>query len=327
LYPPSGGYVKARSTRGAARKRENAGSDRPLGADISLARSGANTYNSADPREVPLLSPRCSGILTLQTRMPPPKPALQLDELTAIQRRFQRVFLFMNLLTLALVVLVGVRLTGPSPPKIADNLGICLLAFSSACLCAGQFYCLRRTSKESRTRIERLAFLDALTGAHNHRYLDMALRAELKRAKRYAHSLCLAYIDLDSFKPVNDDFGHEIGNHVLADIGRILLVTVRESDTLGRVGGDEFIIILPETDLSGAHIFSERLRTEVEELFADDIVIPRDKRVSFSSGIATFPADAATKDELISHADMALYQAKRSGKNRTCLYSSSMSEK
>jgi len=248
--------------------------------------------------------------------MPPPKPALQLDELTAIQRRFQRVFLFMNLLTLALVVLVVVRLTGPSPPKIADNLGICLLAFSSACLCAGQFYCLRRTSKESRTRIERLAFLDALTGAHNHRYLDMALRAELKRAKRYAHSLCLAYIDLDSFKPVNDDFGHEIGNHVLADIGRILLVTVRESDTLGRVGGDEFIIILPETDLSGAHIFSERLRERIEGYCLDITEEARVDYVRCSIGVVAYTGGEQTVEELKRLADEAMYRAKKAGGNR-----------
>ena len=287
-----------------------------MGADISLARGEANTYNNVDPREVPLLSTRCSGVLTVQTRTIPPKPSFQLDELTAIQKRFQRVFLFMNLLTLALVVLVVVRLTGPTPPKIADNLGICLLALSSACLCAGQFYCLRRTSKESRTRIERLAFLDALTGAHNHRYLDMALRAELKRAKRYAHPLCLAYIDLDSFKPVNDEFGHEIGNRVLADIGRLLLAAVRESDTLGRVGGDEFIIILPETDLSGAHIFSERLRERIEGYCLD---ITKEARVDYvrcSVGLVAYTGGEQTVEELKRLADEAMYRAKKAGGNR-----------
>ena len=241
---------------------------------------------------------------------------LGIDELTAIHRRFRRVFVFMNLLTIALVVLFVVVSGRPHAPEVSDSLGLAVLALASGLLCVGQFYCLRRTSHESRLRIERMTFLDALTGAHNHRYLEMALDAEVKRATRHGHTLCVAYIDLDKFKPVNDEFGHRVGDRVLADVGRLLLASVRESDTLGRLGGDEFMIILPETDLSGAQIFSERLRQRVGEYvfrLSSNVTVGH---VTCSIGVAECVGSEMSADELKNAADEAMYRAKKSGGNR-----------
>lgn len=245
-----------------------------------------------------------------------PEEPLGLDELTAIHRRFQSVFVVMNLLTIALVALLIMRLARPSPTRGSVTLGLAFLALASAMVCAGQFYCLRRTSRVSRLRIERLTFLDALTGAHNHRYLEMALDAEVKRARRHGHHLCVAYIDLDRFKPVNDEFGHKVGDYVLADVGRLFLAVVRESDTLGRVGGDEFLIILPETDLSGARIFSERVRERMEEYVLQLSPTVALDYVTCSIGVAAYLDGEMTADELKNAGDQAMYRAKKAGGNR-----------
>lgn len=248
--------------------------------------------------------------------MAAPKKPLHLDELTAIQRRFQRIFVFMNLLTIALVSLVILRVTAPERPALWDNLRLCILAAASAALCIGQFYCLRRTNRESRDRIESLTFLDALTGTHNHRYLEMALESEVKRASRHCHPLCVAYLDLDKLKPVNDQFGHEVGNRVLSDVGCVLLVSARESDTVGRVGGDEFLVILPETDLSGAQIFAERIRSQIDEYV---LQVSPDVQIDYltcSVGVAEHPGGEITMGQLKSAADQAMYRAKRAGGNK-----------
>ena len=171
-----------------------------------------------------------------------------------------------------------------------------------------------------------LSSIDWMTKLWNYGTFQRNLSAEMEKAKLSNSCVSLVMLDIDNFKYYNDTYGHMKGDETLKRIAGMLKDKTRRFDIAARYGGEEFAVVMPGTPKQNARIFSERLRTEVEELFADDIEIPREKRVSFSSGIATFPADASTKDELISHADMALYQAKRAGKNRTCLYSSSMSD-
>ncbi len=127
-------------------------------------------------------------------------------------------------------------------------------------------------------------------------------------------------MDIDNFKFYNDTFGHMKGDEALKRIASVFKAKSRRFDVAARYGGEEFAIIMPGTSKENARLFSERIRSEVESLYFEDTVIPPEKRVSLSIGIATFPEDAHTKDELISRADIALYEAKRSGKNRTCLY-------
>jgi diguanylate cyclase (GGDEF)-like protein len=166
---------------------------------------------------------------------------------------------------------------------------------------------------------ERLAITDGLTGIPNHRHLQDFLAKEFERARRYLHPLSLIMMDIDSFKNINDTYGHEVGDLVLKEVAKILVVSVREVDVVARYGGEEFAIVLPETPLESAFNTAERLRLRIEK---SKIPTPKgDLQITVSMGISCLKASHQTKDELISAADEALYRAKRSGKNRVELQS------
>jgi diguanylate cyclase (GGDEF)-like protein len=134
-------------------------------------------------------------------------------------------------------------------------------------------------------------------------------------------------IDVDNFKNYNDTLGHIKGDEALRQIAGVLQTKSRKFDIAARYGGEEFVIVMPNTSKENARLFAERLRNEVEKVYAEDRAIAPDKRLTISSGIASYPEDSNNKDELISRADMALYEAKRAGKNRSCVYSKSMGNK
>lgn len=173
----------------------------------------------------------------------------------------------------------------------------------------------------------RLSFTDGLTGLWNYGRFHETLSTELARAKRDQSNLSFVMIDVDNFKYYNDTFGHMKGDETLKQISSILKSKSRKFDFAARYGGEEFAVIMPSTSKESARLFCERLRTEIERLFVTEATKEMSKYPTISSGIATFPEDAATKDELISRADLALYEAKRNGKNQTCLYNKSMGEK
>lgn len=157
---------------------------------------------------------------------------------------------------------------------------------------------------------ERLAMIDGLTGVFNRRYMDMILRKEFNRCDRYGKSLSVCILDIDNFKSINDSRGHLFGDEVLREIATLIRGALREEDILCRYGGEEFLLILPETDAEGAYTLSERIRTTVK---ADPFF--RDNGVTFSGGTATYPASAFDMVSLIEAADRALYQAKYDGKD------------
>jgi diguanylate cyclase (GGDEF)-like protein len=170
--------------------------------------------------------------------------------------------------------------------------------------------------KEANERLRHVAFRDGLTGLYNHRYLQEALDRELARAARYSHSLSLIMFDIDCFKSINDTHGHQRGDTVLREVGRMALRGTRSSDTVARYGGEEFVILLAETPLAGAMIKAESFRASVEaaEIQADGVSI----RVTISLGVFSFePGLPVTKDVLINGADRALYRSKNEGRNRT----------
>ncbi len=157
---------------------------------------------------------------------------------------------------------------------------------------------------------------DALTGLVNRRALEQSLEREVARALRFGAPLAVVLFDLDHFKRVNDTFGHRAGDAVLAAVGGVLRQSVREIDLAGRYGGEELMLVLPETDLEGARIVAERVRASVEALeVAQDTgeVV----RVTLSAGCAVFSqARAADVASLVRCADDALYRAKDEGRNR-----------
>jgi diguanylate cyclase (GGDEF)-like protein len=163
-------------------------------------------------------------------------------------------------------------------------------------------------------RTEQLTITDDLTRLFNSRYLNLYLGREIKRCKRHGIPLSVIFLDLDGFKSINDQYGHLAGSGTLTEVGGILALGVRESDILARYGGDEFVVVLPETPASGALVIAERLRRAVEEhRFLEPQGIAA--RISASFGIATYPDHALSPEGLIQKADQAMYRVKEREKN------------
>jgi diguanylate cyclase (GGDEF)-like protein len=163
-------------------------------------------------------------------------------------------------------------------------------------------------------RVASQATTDSLTGLANRRTLDEELVLEWRRADRVGDSLAFVLLDLDDFKQVNDTHGHQAGDAVLRAVGEVLLGGVRQVDLAGRYGGEEFALILPETDLTGAIKLAERLRVALETTPVE-LAEGKTLQVTASFGVA-LKDELSSADELVAVADEALYAAKRAGKNR-----------
>lgn len=164
-------------------------------------------------------------------------------------------------------------------------------------------------------RLARLADHDSLTGCVNHRAFHERLHAEVDRALRYDQSIWLLIIDLDNFKLINDEYGHPSGDRLLRSLGDALRRATRESDVVGRIGGDEFAILSPEIDADGALLLAERVRREIERV---DAPAP----VTASVGVSNMPGLAHDGETLIRQADHAVYTAKRRGRDRVVMHES-----
>jgi diguanylate cyclase len=158
----------------------------------------------------------------------------------------------------------------------------------------------------------RLANNDGLTGLPNRRRASERLEVEVSRSRRYRNPMAIALCDVDHFKQVNDRFGHNMGDEVLKSVAAALQASLRQVDLVGRWGGEEFIVILPETEPNGARVVGERLRKAIETMppFTDG-----PDKVTCSVGMASFDGDASTST-FVDRADQALYRAKRGGRNR-----------
>lgn len=209
--------------------------------------------------------------------------------------------------------LVNYKKVGRAVLKPGDKicLGRIILKFEYRDLADQNFY----------EEIYRLATTDSLTRLLNKASIIRTLNEEMAKADRYHRKLSLVLMDLDDFKSLNDAFGHLMGDRVLQYIAEVLRKKLRHQDKAGRFGGEEFLLVLPETDLKGAALVAERIRADIEKSVASQLGLARP--VSVSAGVSTYPTDGRDCENLLEHADVALYRAKALGKNRIELWKES----
>lgn len=168
--------------------------------------------------------------------------------------------------------------------------------------------------KTLENELEEMATRDPLTGLFNRREMSRVLEEELERARRYQRPMAVLWVDFDHFKDVNDTFGHAAGDSVLRSVSRLLLGSVRSVDAIGRFGGEEFVIVLPEMDLEEAQDTAERLRRKVAEK-PQPLGNGQEVPLTISVGIAVYPDHGQTASTLCAAADKAMYLAKQRGRN------------
>ncbi len=210
-----------------------------------------------------------------------------------------------------LAVLLGTENVLLGRPATTATVGINLTAMI---LLAYVAMVIAREQRASRDAAIRLSTIDPLTQLFNRGFFFAALEREIARSARSGRGFCLLMMDLDELKVINDRLGHFHGDRVLRAVGEVVNEGVRRIDTAARYGGDEFVVLLPETDPTGAFVLAEKIRIGVVDL---DLALPEtDVRPSLSVGVVSYPDDGTTADELMISADGAMYASKRSGKNR-----------
>lgn len=163
--------------------------------------------------------------------------------------------------------------------------------------------------KQYAQNMEEIAITDGLTGLYNHRFVRQRLEEEISKARRYKRKLSVIMLDIDHFKKLNDTQGHQYGDYVLKQIAEILRQSIRNTDTIGRYGGEEFIIVCSETGLAESYMLANRLRAEIERS-----QFKRQLQVTISGGVAELHEEDI--QQLVEKADRCLYSAKRLGRNR-----------
>jgi diguanylate cyclase (GGDEF)-like protein len=201
--------------------------------------------------------------------------------------------------------------TAPLAPVVIAKVGINL---TSIVLLAYVAMVIAREQRRSRDAAIRLSTIDPLTGLFNRTFFFAAVDREIARSARSNRGFCVLMMDLDELKSINDRHGHYFGDRVLGGVGEVIGSGVRKIDTAARYGGDEFVVLLPETDPTGAYVLAEKVRIGVTELDIPVSGVPLE--ASISVGVVSYPDDGRTSDELLISADQAMYASKRAGKNR-----------
>ncbi len=167
-------------------------------------------------------------------------------------------------------------------------------------------------------RVQEMAITDSLTGVFSRRHLLERLNEELGRSRKFSYNFSFLMLDIDRFKDYNDRYGHLVGDAILKEVSTTIKDNMRQIDLVGRYGGEEFSVILSETDRYGAGFAAERIRQAIEEKSIK--VYDEDLKVTVSIGVSIFPEDAKDIQMLIDRADIALYRAKQAGRNRVCVF-------
>jgi diguanylate cyclase (GGDEF)-like protein len=164
-------------------------------------------------------------------------------------------------------------------------------------------------------RVKQLAYLDGLTGIFNRRFFEYRILEEVERARRFGTGMAIIMADIDQFKRLNDEFGHLLGDEVLRQVSSIFHQHVRKIDVVCRYGGEEFALLLTQTNVDQAFAVAEKLRKTIEKWQFPGV--PR--AITISAGVAAFPLHGKNRDELVRAADSGLYLAKQAGRNRVCI--------
>jgi diguanylate cyclase (GGDEF)-like protein len=212
---------------------------------------------------------------------------------------------------LAYVVAIAPPGSATIPPETVAIVGINVTALV---LLAYVAMVIAREQRRARDAAIRLSTIDPLTGLFNRTFFFAAVEREIARSARSGRGFCLLMMDLDELKQINDRLGHFFGDRVLRGVGEVIRASGRKIDTAARYGGDEFVVLLPETDPTGAYVLAEKIRLGVADLNVEvsgTVIQP-----SVSIGVVSFPEDGATSDELMITADSSMYTSKRAGKNR-----------
>jgi diguanylate cyclase (GGDEF)-like protein len=213
--------------------------------------------------------------------------------------------------SIASIVAIAPPGAGGLPPQTVAIVGITVTALI---LLAYVAMVIAREQRRARDAAIRLSTIDNLTGLFNRTFFFAAVEREIARSARSGRGFCLLMMDLDELKQINDRHGHFFGDRVLRGVGEVIRSGGRRIDTAARYGGDEFVVLLPETDPTGAYVLAEKIRSEVADLRVD--VAGTAIQPSISVGVVSYPEDGRTSDELMIAADTSMYRSKRSGKNR-----------
>ncbi|MBI3610941.1 MAG: diguanylate cyclase [Nitrospirae bacterium] len=211
------------------------------------------------------------------------------------------------------VLNIADKMTGEVFSEEDLQLLISIGAYASVAIERSKFY-------QKTEELKRISITDPLTGLLNRRYFQERMSEEIERSRRHHLPLSLIMIDLDDFKSVNDTLGHLVGDEALKILARCLRNSIRTIDVAARYGGEEFTVILPQTSKTDAYTIAERICTEVHRLDLPFVKTDQKLVLSVSVGLATYPDDAESLEDLIRNADIALYAAKSKGKNRVVIY-------
>ncbi len=217
-------------------------------------------------------------------------------------------------LATGLAYLIGVLVPFNPPPTTTADYSHIAFNIIALALAAYVSAIVGREQRHAREEALRLSRFDSLTGLHSRAYFLAEIEQEILRASRSARPFALLMFDLDGLKAANDRFGHASGDALLRAVAETLRGDIRITDIAARYGGDEFVLLLPETDLNGAMLVADKVRVDIGRLALpnDGLVI----RTSASIGLVTFPDDGRTSTELMRRADLAMYEAKRRGRDQ-----------